>query len=196
MTISVSTCCWSSCDAGVGGAAAARAFERERLGDHADGQDALVAGGLGDDRRGAGAGAAAHAGGDEAHVRAFQRALDLFERLFGGGAADLGPRAGAEPLRDLEAELDAAVGGRGIERLRVGVGDDEVDALDVGPHHVGDRVAAGAADADDADPRAKLVDFRPDEIDAHDLIPLKQGKVLNLQRESLNHRELQAKRKS
>ena len=87
--------------------------------------------------------------------------------LFGGGAADLGPRAGAEALGDLEAELDAAVGRRGVERLRVGVGDDEVDALDVGADHVGDRVAAGAADADDADARAKLVNFRPDEIDAH-----------------------------
>ena len=94
-------------DARIGRAAAARAFERERLGDDADGQDALVARGLGDDRRGAGAGAAAHAGGDEAHVRAVERALDFLERLFGGGAADLGPRARAEALRDLEAELDA-----------------------------------------------------------------------------------------
>ena len=97
-------------DARVGRAAAARAFERERLGHHADGQDAAVARRLGDDRRGAGAGAAAHAGGDEAHVRAFERFLDFLERLFGGGAADLGPRSGAEALRDLEAELDA--GGR------------------------------------------------------------------------------------
>ena len=91
---------------------AARALEGERLGDDADGQDALVAGGLGDDRRSAGAGAAAHAGGDEAHVRAVERLVDLLERLFRGGAADLGPRAGAEALRDLEAELDAAVGTR------------------------------------------------------------------------------------
>ena len=54
-----------------------------------------------------------------------------------------------------------------VERLGIGVGDDEIDALDVGVHHVGDGVAAGAADADHADPRAKFVDFRPDEIDAH-----------------------------
>ena len=99
-------------------------------------------------------------------------------RLFGGGAADFGPRAGAEALGDLEPELDAAVGGRSVERLRVGVGDDEVDALDVGAHHVGDGVAAGPADADDADPRAKLVDFRPDEIDAHGPnLPLKRQRV-------------------
>ena len=95
---------------GFGGAAAASAFESERLGDDADGEDALVARRLGDDRRGAGAGAAAHAGRDEAHMRAFERGFDLVDRLFGGGAADLGPRAGAEALGDLEAELDAAVG--------------------------------------------------------------------------------------
>jgi hypothetical protein len=57
-----------------------------------------------------------------------------------------------------------------IERLRVGIGDDEVDALDVALDHVGDGVAAGAADADHADPRAKLVHFRTDEIDAHALV--------------------------
>ena len=64
-----------------------------------------------------------------------------------------------------------AVGCRGVERLRVGVGDDEIDPLHVALDHVGDGVAAGAADADDADPRAKLVDFRPDEIDAHGSSP-------------------------
>ena len=134
---------------------------------HADGEDALVARGLGDDRRSAGAGAAAHAGGDEAHVRAFERRLDFVERLLRGGAPDLGPRAGAEPLGDAQAELDAAVGGGRVQRLGVGIGDDEIDALDVGAHHVGDGVAARSADADDADPGSKFVDFRPDEIDAH-----------------------------
>ena len=43
--------------------------------------------------------------------------------------------------------------------------------------HVGDGVAAGAADADDADPRAKFVDFRPDEIDAHGQTPLKRAQA-------------------
>jgi hypothetical protein len=93
--------------------------------------------------------------------------LDLGERFFGGGAADLGPRASTETLGDLEAELNPPVGHRGVERLRVRIRDDEVDALDVSPHHVGDGVAACPADADHADPRAKLVDLRPHEIDAH-----------------------------
>ena len=83
-----------------------------------------------------------------------------------------------------------------VERLGVGVGDDEIDALDVGAHHVGDGVAAGAADADHADPRAKLVDFRPDEIDAHDQNPPQSSNALSLQDEFLNHPESQAKRKS
>ncbi len=94
------------------------------------------------------------------------------DRLFGGGLADLGPRAGAEALGDLEAELDLAVGEAVVERLRVGVGDDEIDALHVGVDHVGDGVAARAADADHADPRAELLHFRTDEIDAHALSPL------------------------
>ena len=57
-------------DARLGLLHPARALELEGLGHDADGQDAHLAGGLGDDRRGAGAGAAAHAGGDEAHVAA------------------------------------------------------------------------------------------------------------------------------
>ena len=65
---------------------------------------------LGDDRRGAGAGAAAHAGGDEHHVRAGEMVADLVDRLFGGGAADFGLRAGAEALGDLQAHLDDALG--------------------------------------------------------------------------------------
>ena len=52
-----------------------------------------------DHRGGAGAGAAAHAGGDEHHVRARQMIADLVDHLLGGGAADLGLRAGAEALR-------------------------------------------------------------------------------------------------
>ena len=149
----------------------AEALEAERLGDDADGQDAAVARRLGDDRRRAGAGAAAHAGGDEAHMGAVERLLDLVDRLFGRGLADLGPRARAEALGDPEAELDLAVGEAVVERLGVGVGDDEIDALHVRLDHVGDGVAAGAADPDHADPRAELFHFRTDEIDAHDQSP-------------------------
>ena len=64
-----------------------------------------------------------------------------------------------------------------VERLGIGIRDDEIDALHVCAHHVGDGVAACTADADDADPRTKLVDLRPDEIDAHLKSSPKQQRV-------------------
>src|SRR3546814_20090301 len=90
-------------DTGIGGAAAAIAFEAERLGDDADGEDALVARSLGDDGRGAGAGAAAHTGGHKAHMGALERLFDLGDCFLGGGHADLGNSAPPPALRELEA---------------------------------------------------------------------------------------------
>jgi hypothetical protein len=84
-------------DAGFGDPHAALALELERLGDHADGEDAGVTGGAGHNGSSAGAGAAAHAGGDEGHVRAGEVIVDLVDRLFSRGAADLRLRAGAQP---------------------------------------------------------------------------------------------------
>src|SRR3546814_2833790 len=57
------------------------AFEMERLGDDADGQHARLARGAGDHRGRAGAGTAAHAGGDEHHVVAAQMVEQLLQRL-------------------------------------------------------------------------------------------------------------------
>jgi hypothetical protein len=45
----------------------------------------------------------------------------------------------------------------GVQRLSIGVGDDEVDALNIALDHVGDGVAARTADADHADPGPKFV---------------------------------------
>ena len=162
MTIRVSTACCSSSSPCSAVARPARAFEGERLGDHADGEDALVARGPGDDRGGAGAGAAAEPGGDEAHMGAVERLLDLGQQFLGRGLADFGARAGAEPAGGAAAELDDPVGVRIAQRLGVGVGDDELDALDLASDHVGDGIAAGAADSDHRDARAQLIQFRSD----------------------------------
>ncbi|MBT4399021.1 MAG: hypothetical protein HOD37_06010, partial [Bacteroidetes bacterium] len=70
---------------------------------------------------------------------------------FGRSATDIGARAGAETLGNTQAELTFAVGARLGERLGVRVGDQELDPAKRGPDHVLDRVAAGAADADDQD---------------------------------------------
>ena len=99
----------------VGDAQATLALEVERLGHDADGQDALFARRAGDDGGSAGAGAAAHAGGDEAHVRAQQVIADLVDGFLGGGAADFRLRAGAQTLGDGDAHLDDALGARGAQ---------------------------------------------------------------------------------
>ena len=86
------------------------ALERERPRDDADGERAELAADLGDDRRAARAGAAALAGGDEDHVRALERLLQLVAALLRGGEADLRVGAGAEPARRLRADVDLHVG--------------------------------------------------------------------------------------
>ena len=90
MTMRVSTFSFRRLDALLGLHRAAAALEGERPGDHADGEGAEALGDLGDDRRAAGAGAAALAGGDEDHVGALEHLLDLLAVLLGGLPADLG----------------------------------------------------------------------------------------------------------
>ncbi len=154
-------------DAGFGKAHAAGAFEVERLGDHADGEDAEFACGFRDDRSSAGAGAAAHAGGDEHHMRAGEVIADFVDHLFRGGAADFGLGAGAETFGDLRTHLNDALGLRQRQRLRVGVGDDEVDALEAGRDHVVDGIAAGTANAEYGNPRFHLANVWDLQIDGH-----------------------------
>src|SRR5215204_5322194 len=134
----------------LGGLRAARALEAERLGDDPDGQRAELARDPRHDRRAAGAGAAALAGGDEDHVGALELGLDAVVVLHRRVAPAVGVRAGAEALREVGADLQRVVRVGLLERLRVGVDGDELDARDLGLDHPVDRVDPGAADADDA----------------------------------------------
>src|SRR5438445_466618 len=101
--------------------------------------------GLSTDGRAAGAGAAAHAGGDEDHVGALQRRQDVLLVLQRRLPADLRVGARAQALGDLRPELD--LGGRAVvlQRLAVGVGGDEVDPGEAGRDHGVQGVAAAAA---------------------------------------------------
>ena len=148
----MSTFSRSLLDPVLGLARALRALERERPGDAPDGQRAdLVLGDLGDHRRRAGAGAAALAGGDEHHVRALERLLDLVAGLGRRALSDVRVGAGAEALGQLVADVQLDVGVAHRERLGIGVAGDELDAAEAGVHHAVDRVGAAAADADDFD---------------------------------------------
>jgi hypothetical protein len=79
-------------------------------------------------------------------------------------AADLGLGARAEPAGERRAELQLGSRRRALQRLRVGVRADEVDAGKPAFEHVLDRVAAATADADDLDDgaffRRLLDDFK------------------------------------
>jgi hypothetical protein len=59
------------------------------------------------------------------------------------------------------------VGAAAAEGLRIGVGTDELDALDVTLDHVLDRVAAAAAHPDHLDVGALVEFFGVDHLDAH-----------------------------
>ncbi len=167
MTSSVSTYLSQLADAEVGGAHAPVALEMERLGDDADGEDALLAGGTRDHRRRTGSGAAAHAGGDERHMGAGEMRLDVGHGLFRRGRADLGLGAGAETLGHVRAHLDAPLGARAEQRLRIGIGDDEFDAVQPRGDHVVDGVAARSAHTEHGDPRLELGEIWNLEIDRH-----------------------------
>ena len=130
----------------------AAALKAERLGDDADGQDALLAGDLGHDGRAARAGAAAHAGGDEHHVGILQRLGDLGAALLRALAAHLGIAARALAVGQLLADLDLIGSAGNVERLLIGIDRDEIHAAGPGAHHAVDHVIAAAADADDLDP--------------------------------------------
>ena len=143
-------------DAGFGKAHAVMALEMERLGDHANRQDVALACRLGDDRCRTGAGAAAHASGDEAHVGAFEVLQNLVDGGFRRRTADFRPRTRAQTLRDRGAELDTPLGNRLRDRLRIGVGNHELDPGEVRADHVVDRVTAGTADTDHGDPRLQV----------------------------------------
>src|SRR5690606_34633366 len=87
-------------------ARAAPPLEGERPRDDADRERAELARDRRDDRRAAGAGAAALARGDEDHVGPLEDLLDLLAVVLGGLAADLGVGARAEAARELPADVE------------------------------------------------------------------------------------------
>ncbi len=102
---------------------------------------------------GSGAGAAALAGGDEDHVGALQRLLDVVARLGRSACPHLGVGAGAEAVGELVADRELDVGLAGLKRLHVGVDGDELDALEAGVDHARNGIGSAAARADDLDYR-------------------------------------------
>lgn len=83
-------------------------LEGKGQGDDPDGEDAHLFGRFGDDGSCAGAGAAAHTGGDEDHFGAvFEEAADVFDAFLAGLFADGGLAACAASFSEALAEDDA-----------------------------------------------------------------------------------------
>jgi len=108
-------------------------------------------------------------------MRAGEMIADLVDHLFRSSAADLGLRASAEAFSHLRAHLNDALGLGHGERLGVGIGDDEVDALQPGRDHVVDGIAAGTADAEYGNSRFHLANVWNLQIDGHAFASLMHG---------------------
>ena len=145
-------------DAGFRIAHALAAFKHERLGNHADGQNAHVARNLRDHGRRAGAGAAAHAAGHEHQIAAFDGVGDILAVLLSSLLTDVWIRARAESLCDLLADLNLFIGLAEGKRLLIGIHGDEFHALQAGIHHAVDRIGARAANTYDLN-RSKIAVF-------------------------------------
>jgi hypothetical protein len=89
-------------------------------------------------------------------VSATQVIADFLDYFLCCGTAHFGLRAGPKALRDLDTHLDGTRSSRHGERLRVGIGDDEFDALQAACDHIVDRIAAGTTHAEHGDPRFHL----------------------------------------
>jgi hypothetical protein len=129
------------------------ALETERPGDEAEGQRPQLLSDLGNDRRAAGPGPAALAGGDEDHIGALQDLFQLVAALVRRVLADLWIRPGPQPLRRLRSDLHLHIGIDDEQRLCVGVRRHELDAAETRIHHAVDGVRTAAADAHDLDHR-------------------------------------------
>ena len=131
---------------------AAGAFKAERLGHNGDRQHAHFAGNARNDRGCASTGSATHAGSNEDHVSVLQFLANILDGFLGGFRADVGPRACAKAGSRFRAQLDAVFRLGSGKGLRIRIGYDELNALQVGLDHIVDSVASGTAYAKDQDP--------------------------------------------
>ena len=112
--------------------------------------------------RGARAGAAAGAGGQEDHVGALEQLLDLVLLIEGRLVADPRIGSGAEAAGHLAADVQGHIRVRVLQRLKVGVDREELHARQLRLDHAVDGVDAGAADAHH--PQDGLVRARDDRL--------------------------------
>jgi hypothetical protein len=87
--------------------------------------------------------------GDKHHVRPFQSIHDRISVLLGSFAPNFRIRASPEALGELDPDLDLALGPRRLERLRIRIRRQKLNALETGRNHGVDGVSPAASNADD-----------------------------------------------
>src|SRR5262249_42787265 len=117
------------------------------------------------------AGAAAHPGSHEAHVRVGQMIDDLIDALLRGGPANLWLRAGAESFGHMRAKLDQPLFLRHGDRPGVGVSHHEFTPFEACRDHFVHGIAAATTNPEDADAGLELGNVRLFKIDGHLDIP-------------------------
>ena len=135
-------------------ATSVRLFEPKRFGDHRDRQDLEFARDLRYDRRSTCTGTAAHARGDEHHVRTrkhFGNSIAILERRL---SADLRVRTGTKSLRERSTDLQRGFCVEALQCLRIRVRRNEVHAFYAPAQHVLNGVAATTTDTNHFDDRA------------------------------------------
>ena len=133
-------------DTFLGGAHALFALEGERLGHHRHGQDTQLLGDFCHHRCRTGAGATAHAGGNEYHIGTVQQLGDAVTVFHGGLTTDFRVCACTQPLGHLAAQLNHGFGGGISQCLGIGVGADKIHPFHTGTHHVIHGVTAATTD--------------------------------------------------
>ena len=125
------------------------AFKLKGLRDDADRQRTVFTGNVGNRRGRAGTGAAAHAGGNEHHVGAFQCSGNGISAFFSSTSADLGIGTCALTAGDFFTDLDFLICIRNGKRLLVGIDSNKLDTLGAVLHHTVYDVVAGSANTND-----------------------------------------------
>src|SRR3989442_432982 len=132
----------------------APAFEVKWFRNYRDCKRAQFGGERCDDRGAARARAATQARSDENHVPAFENLNDFVSIFERGLPAHFGIGAGAEPFGQSAAKLNLDRRPRTLQRLQIGIGNNELDAFDAGVDHAIHCVAAAAANTDNFYARA------------------------------------------
>src|SRR5205807_7935451 len=133
----------------------APAFELKWFRNYRDRKSPQFSGQRCDDWSAARARASAQTRSNENHVRTFEDFNDLVSIFECRLPAHFGIGAGAEAFGQSAAELNLNRRTRTLQRLQIGIGNDELDAFDAGVDHAIHRVGAAAANAHNFYTRAR-----------------------------------------